>query len=243
MKSLLQLTFIAGFYLSAAPLDARTYYYDNVGRLTQVAYAGGQGIRYEYDDADNLTLQEAITVPKAPSNLNVVRASLTLAELQWQDEDTTENGFSVQRRLARNNDWQTLATLAANTTTYSDSSLSPDENYVYRIVALGVDGDSAYSNASTAAGVASLPFEITFFEWVTDDRISVSFEAVDGETYIVETSSTLAGDSWSTLTFASSVGGPATMSSIQGTSPTTTVYFDVPAGSDRVFYQITRQNN
>lgn len=226
--------------VSMTTVQAGTFTYDEAGRLTQVAYPNGQGIRYGYDDGDNLTSVEPITVPKAPSELSVVRTSLTSASLQWEDEGTTETGFTVQRRLARNNQWTVVATVNPNSTSHVDDNLDPDENYVYRIRALGTEGDSAYSDASVAAGVESVPFEIISYSWVSSARIKVDFATESGATYNVETSQTLMAGSWLPMPFALNPAGEATSTSLTATGPATTVYFDLPIEVDRAFFQVTR---
>lgn len=57
-------------------------------------------------------------------------------DLAWQD-NSDEASFEVQRRLNEpNNFFTTIATLPANTTSYSDNTIADSKNYVYRVRAM-----------------------------------------------------------------------------------------------------------
>jgi len=68
--------------------------------------------------------------------------------LGWNDNSTDEDNFSLERK-AGGGSFATLATLAANVTTYTDSDVTQDVTYVYRVKATNTGGDSAYSNELT----------------------------------------------------------------------------------------------
>ncbi len=125
--------------------QAQSYFYDDAGRLTQVAYPEGSGVGYTYDDADNLTAVTPLNLPPAPLLVSVTRVSPGSVELVWQDASTRETSFLIQRRSAGNLTWETVSSVAANTTVYTDSGLDPNADYVYRIVAEASSGYSAYS--------------------------------------------------------------------------------------------------
>lgn len=146
----------AAFLLSVQSIRAQSYFYDDAGRLTQVAYPQGTGVRYTYDDADNLTAVTPLSLPPAPVLVSVERTSPDSAELVWQDNSNQETGFLIQRRSADNLIWETVATVAANTTSYTDTGLDPNADYVYRIVAQAGGALSAYSEEFSpgAAGPA-----------------------------------------------------------------------------------------
>lgn len=93
---------------------------------------------------------------EAPDGLVVVADSLAQTNfLSWNDNSADEDGFIIQRQV-NGGIWDTgYQSVAANTTTFSDSSLTPGI-YNYRVVAhrdddgSGVPCDSSYSN--TASG-------------------------------------------------------------------------------------------
>ncbi len=242
--AILVFSFIFGFLISMVPVSARTYYYDDAGRLIQVSYADGNGVKYSYDAADNIILEEPITIPQAPSNLRVVRDSLTTAQLEWQHVDTTETGFRIQRRTVNSYGWETVGTLGAGANSYADSALSESENYVYRVIATGSSGDSAYSNAVTAADVESEAFEISAFQSSTDSaeaRYRFSFESLSGSNYVLESSTTLVPGSWEGVLFATSPNGTADKTAIDGNGSILDLYI-VDPGEQKVFYRLKRSD-
>ena len=126
-------------------------------------------------------------------------------------------------------------------TTYTDVSLDPKKNYVYRLVALTEDADltSAYSNSATAAGEGSAAFDMSEPD-LDGDRVAFSIETEEDELYIVEWSTTLSDESWAPVPFAKMPNEPAELQSMEGNDGRMSVYIDVPEG-DRVFYRVTRQ--
>ncbi len=146
-KTILTLTvgLIFGSLFEVSP-RAQSYFYDDAGRLVQVAYPQGSGVRYTYDDADNMTAVTPLNLPPAPVLVSVTRTAPGSAELLWQDTSNRETGYLIQRRSEDNLIWETVATVGANTTTFTDTGLDADADYVYRIVAQGGGGFSAYSS-------------------------------------------------------------------------------------------------
>lgn len=84
--------------------------------------------------------------PHAPSDLQVVAFSQTSAELHWTDASNNEAQFELERQVA-GGEFQPLATLAADTTAFLDTGLTPDTTYLYRVRAVNRGGASAYSVA------------------------------------------------------------------------------------------------
>lgn len=219
----------------------RSHFYDAGDRLRLTVDPSGAAVRYTYDDADNLTKMEALTVPAAPSDLTVTRTDLTRASLNWMDNADGEAGFRLMRRLSGDNLWQTVIVLNPNETSYTDVSLDPKENYVYRLLALTDDDDltSAYSNSATAAGLGSEVFEMSE-PVVGAARMEFSFQSEAGEAYIVEASATLDEASWSPVPFATMPNDVVALQGLTGNGARITVYLDLPEG-ERLFYRVTKQ--
>lgn len=89
------------------------------------------------------------TRPAAPSNLNASTRSPTAIDLTWRDNSNDEDGFEIERQL-QGRDWQRITTVGRNITTYSDTGLSPNTTYCYRVRAYNTAGYSDYSNTSCA---------------------------------------------------------------------------------------------
>ena len=100
-------------------------------------------------DSLNVTVLAAGSPPGPPQNLRAGSATSTTVTLAWDDpNDGTVTGYKILSRAALTE--RDLAVLVDNTgsadTTYVVRDLDPDTIYVFRVVALGEHGESAYSN-------------------------------------------------------------------------------------------------
>jgi subtilisin family serine protease len=94
---------------------------------------------------------ETALPPKAPSGLTATAASKTQINLTWADNSSDETGFKVERS-SDGLTYTQLATLAANTKSYANTSLGGGKKYFYRVRAYNANGNSAYTavvNATT----------------------------------------------------------------------------------------------
>ncbi|MBN1671665.1 MAG: lamin tail domain-containing protein [Kiritimatiellae bacterium] len=88
--------------------------------------------------------------PAAPQNLVATAQSSTRIDLRWTDASGNEAGFKLDRRMSGAQDWERVATLAANQTAHSDSGLPAGTTFYYKIKAYNADGNSAYSAVAAA---------------------------------------------------------------------------------------------
>jgi len=89
------------------------------------------------------------TPPAAPTGLVATAASDTEINLTWTDNANNESGFEIERS-PDGSTWALHATVGANTTSHSDTGLTPNTTYYYRVRATNASGDSAYSNVASA---------------------------------------------------------------------------------------------
>lgn len=90
-------------------------------------------------------------LPRRPGFLAVTPGIGSQMMLGWMDGATDETGFEIERRAA-NGEWTLLATPAADSTTYTDTTSQPGVIYEYRIRSLGAAGASSWSTPSTTMG-------------------------------------------------------------------------------------------
>jgi RHS repeat-associated protein len=122
--------------------------------------------------ADAVTLVAgAGTTPTAPSGLAVGSPTSNSLTLSWTDNATNEQGFKVERKISGT--FVQVASVAANSTSYTDAGLSGATQYTYRVRAYNSDGDSAPTsdvNGTTAVAlgvnlIANPSFESNLTGW------------------------------------------------------------------------------
>ncbi len=86
------------------------------------------------------------TAPAAPGNLTAGSVTTQSVQINWTDNATNEQGFKIESRIDSNPSYTEIATLNANTTSYTHNGLTPGTLYHYRVRAYNVTGNSTYSN-------------------------------------------------------------------------------------------------
>jgi len=87
------------------------------------------------------------SIPAKPSNLAATAISSTQIDLTWHDNSSNEDGFKIERCAGNNcQDFAQIAQVGANVTTFSDTGLTHNVKYGYRVRAFNVTGNSPYSN-------------------------------------------------------------------------------------------------
>jgi|GEM_PF-4918610 len=90
------------------------------------------------------------TLPAPPSNLSAVVVSISRVDLAWTDNSYDESGFKIERSTG-NGAFIQIATVPANVTSYSDTSVAPFTTYSYRLRTYTASGDSTYCNWATVS--------------------------------------------------------------------------------------------
>jgi subtilisin family serine protease len=89
--------------------------------------------------------------PAAPGNLAGQATYATRIQISWSDNSNNETAFKVFRCIGTSNPYSLIATLPANTTTFTNSNLNSGSLYSYKVVASNAVGDSPASNVATIA--------------------------------------------------------------------------------------------
>jgi hypothetical protein len=97
-----------------------------------------------------------------PANLRAVATSVSSIALSWTDDSDNEDGFKVERcDGAGCINFAEIARPGANTTTFNDTSLSPQTSYSYRVRAFAGSIDTAYSNTAQATTLSMQSSSLT----------------------------------------------------------------------------------
>ncbi len=115
-------------------------------------------------------------VPPAPTGLTATAASYSQINLSWSETDNTVTGFKIERSP----DNVTFTQVGTSTSaTYSDTGLSANTKYYYRVRATNSAGDSPYSNVANATTLNTIPPAPTNFKAVLTPPSSVNFGWTD----------------------------------------------------------------
>ena len=114
-------------------IEGTQYYY----RL-QGVNAGG---RSAYSNEKSVT-----TVLISPGSLSLQALSSSKVRLTWSDRSATETGFTIERSPLTDTNFTQIATVGANTTSFTDTGLSRSTKYYYRVRAYNAYTTSAYSS-------------------------------------------------------------------------------------------------
>ena len=87
--------------------------------------------------------------PASPTAFTAISSSQTIIDLTWIDNSTNEISFEISR--ASGSTYVVLASLPANTTQYSDPTITPGIPYFYRLRALNSIGNSVFQFTSGTA--------------------------------------------------------------------------------------------
>jgi hypothetical protein len=100
--------------------------------------AGG---RSSYSNETSVT-----TVLSNPSSLTATALSSSRVRLNWNDRSATETGFDIERSPLTDTHFTQIATVGANTTSFTDTGLSASTKYYYRVRAYNAYTTSSYSS-------------------------------------------------------------------------------------------------
>jgi hypothetical protein len=97
-----------------------------------------------------------LPAPSGPTNLTATATSSSQIHLTWIDNDTTEQGFKIERCTGAGcSNFTQHVMVGANVISYVDTGLTVSTSYSYRVRAYNASGESNYSNIATAVTQAA----------------------------------------------------------------------------------------
>jgi predicted esterase len=139
------ITLQAGVY----PISA-AFFEQGGGQLMELYWTcsaafGDNSRHYITDNYFSDSYTAAGTAPSVPLNLAAQVLAYNQIKLSWTDNSNNETGFEIYRSANAAGPFQIVATVNANTTSYSDSLLSASTTYYYQVNAVNQYGSSLSS--------------------------------------------------------------------------------------------------
>lgn len=134
------------FPLYSVPADTVTYTASCIAGYTwqfRICATNAKG------DSDWLESDEVTSYVNPPTSVTATQYTASIANIAWTDTSSVETGFEIQRS-ANGAAFANLANVAANVTTYQDTTISVGTSYIYKVSAIADGADSNFSaNSST----------------------------------------------------------------------------------------------
>lgn len=128
-------------------LSPNTLYYYRVRAVNAITQSS-------YSTADSETTPTSL--PGTPTDLVATTISASEIDLTWTDNATGENGYSIERSID-DVDYAEIADISPNSESYSDTGLTADTLYYYRVRIYNNPGPiyGDYSNVDSATTEAA----------------------------------------------------------------------------------------
>ncbi|MEN6391195.1 MAG: stalk domain-containing protein [Syntrophomonas sp.] len=91
----------------------------------------------------------------APTGLTATAVTSSQVNLFWVDNASGETGYNVERSIGSSGSYTLIATLGPNATAFSDTGLTTNSYYTYRVQAHDASVNSAYSNVASVTSTQS----------------------------------------------------------------------------------------
>ena len=133
---------------------------------TQVTYTDlglapgtyGYRVRSTNDSGDSAPSSPATALipipPATPKNAQATATSTTIT-LNWTDNANNEDSYEILRRVGSAGAYTIIATLPANTTTFTETGLTPGTLYNYHIQASNISGHADFTGVTITTPVVS----------------------------------------------------------------------------------------
>ena len=126
----------------------------NVTSYIDAGLQNGQSYSYQVvasntvgdSTASNLATISIPSIPADPENLQATQVTTTTVSLSWTIPPTNDLGVNVYRRDTTTSAFPLIATLPADTTSFTDTGLTPGTEHEYSIGTFNLGGSSGPAN-------------------------------------------------------------------------------------------------
>lgn len=138
--------------ITAGTINWKTKYYWRVKAFNSVDVGSAWSSVWDFQTSD--------PTPNPPSNLVATAVSSSQINISWKDNSSNETGFEIERRNGLGS-YSKIASVDKDVTSYSNTALTADTEYFYRVRAINENGASIYcteASAKTLPLPPGLPF-------------------------------------------------------------------------------------
>jgi glucose/arabinose dehydrogenase len=100
--------------------------------------------------SNSVTVTTPLRSVNSPTGLIAQQTGINLVELSWIDNDLQEEGYKIERKLGENGQYYLIDSVAASIFNYSDTTVTSQNIYYYRVYAYIEQIRSDYSNEDSA---------------------------------------------------------------------------------------------
>jgi uncharacterized protein len=167
-----------GSYSTLTTTGANATSFTNSGLTNNTVYTyrvRAVNVAGESDPSNELVVTTG-TVPAKPETLKVTATGTDRITLSWTDKSNNEKGFRIERKTGSGS-FSEITTVSAGVTNYTNTGLSNNTTYTYRIRAFNDSGNSDYSNEVTAkTGNTPAKPENLEASSVSTDRVTLTWK-------------------------------------------------------------------
>ncbi len=148
--------------------DTMLYFDENVLQNTTYIYriqASNDAGVSAYSNEAEVTLPNG--PPAGPISLTANTLDIDKIIVAWNDVANNETGYFLERRIRGDAEFEIVAFFGENVNFHTDTSLTPDTFYEYRVYCYNEVGQSPYSNVATGKTMSLIVFEDGFENTLT----------------------------------------------------------------------------
>lgn len=155
-------------------LQANTDYTYLIKAVKMETTPSGTYANQSVGESVTLTYLPSVGSPLPPTRLAARATEAGIYALTWDDNASDETGYLVERRNLLSGVWSQIASLPAGSVSYTDSVAIVGQVNHYRVRAVGMQANSAYSNEASDYNLPGLVYDQSYAYTVSKSAGTVS---------------------------------------------------------------------